>query len=58
MFMSIKISDKQKQVKSVDGLEMVNLYHECENGHFILVKSKYKTFFDEYCPICGVRYVG
>ena len=55
--MSIKISDKQKQVKSVDGLEMVNLYHECENGHFTRVKSKYKTYWDEHCPICGGKIV-
>lgn len=55
--MSIKISDKQKQVKSVDGLEMVNLYRECENGHFTRVKSKYKTYWDEHCPVCGGKIV-
>jgi hypothetical protein len=57
MFMSIKISDKQKQVKSIDGLEMVNLYRECENGHLTLVKSKYKTYWDTYCIICGGKIV-
>jgi hypothetical protein len=57
MFMSIKISDTQKQIKSLDGLEMINLYRECENGHFTLVKSKHKTYWDERCIICGGKIV-
>jgi hypothetical protein len=55
--MSVKISGKQKQVKSVDGLETINLYRECENGHFTLVKSKYKTYWDEHCVVCGGKIV-
>jgi hypothetical protein len=55
--MSIKISDKQKEVKSVDKMKKIGLYRKCENGHFVLVKSKYKTYWDDYCPVCGAKYV-
>jgi hypothetical protein len=54
--MGIKISDKQRIVKPKEGAEW-NFYKECKNGHFVRVKSKFKTYFDDYCPVCGAEYV-
>jgi hypothetical protein len=54
--MSIKISKSQKYFK-FGGMEVeVPLFKECPNGHFTLVKSKTKTYWDDYCYICGARF--
>jgi hypothetical protein len=34
----------------------LEVFRECENGHFIAVRSKYKTYWDDFCPICGAPY--
>jgi len=57
MFMSIKISKEQKYVKLFSEGGTGPLFHECENGHFTRVKSKYKTYWDEHCIICGGKIV-
>jgi len=32
------------------------VFRECENGHFVMVRSKHKTYWDDYCPICNAPY--
>jgi hypothetical protein len=54
--MGIKISDEQRIVKPKEGVEW-NFYKECKNGHFVRVKNKFKTYFDDHCPVCGAEYV-
>jgi hypothetical protein len=57
--MGIKISNTQRVIKpkKESGEPEWNFYKKCKNGHFVRVKSKFKTYWDERCIVCGAEYV-
>jgi hypothetical protein len=57
--MGIKISNSQRIVKpkKESGSSEWYFYKECKNGHYVKVRSKFKTYFDDHCPVCGEEYV-
>jgi hypothetical protein len=57
--MGIKISNAQRVIKpkKESGGSEWNFYKKCKNGHYIRIKSKFKTYWDDHCPICNEGYV-
>jgi hypothetical protein len=56
----VRISKKQKYFTlpsdPTGELGKFEVFRECENGHFVTTRTKYKTYWDEFCPICGAPY--
>ncbi len=52
----VRISKEQKFFSLPGEFDKFEVFRECENGHFVAVRSKYKTYWDDFCPICGAPY--